>query len=305
MPRRTSRMIIAQITDFHIGYQGPTAPCKNMDRLHQVLNAINTLKRKPDLILATGDLVENPEYWAYDMLRDGLSDLSIPVHFLMGNHDARDPFRKVFPEAEFNDGFLQYTIDNYPVRIIALDTLDPGNHGGAFCSRREQWLKAELDKAPQTPTLIAMHHPPIQSGISWLTAQRHDAWVVRLRSLLSGYNNVVHMIAGHIHRNIYTQFAGTTVSVSEAVAPQVKLELKELDKKNQDGRDLIVQSRPIFSLHHWDGFAMTSHSEAAELGRTLVRYDTAHVNAVKSARERETESPIADRSVQRHSKSAR
>lgn len=298
-------MIIAQITDFHVGFKGPQRACENAVRLEQTLEAMEELGRKPDLILATGDLVEHPETWAYEMLKESLSNISVPIHFLMGNHDAREPFRKVFPKSEFNDGFLQYTIDNNPVRIIALDTLDPGHHGGAFCQRREQWLKSELDKDTETPTLIAMHHPPINTGIAWLTAERNDTWVVRLRTLLSQYNNIVHMIAGHIHRSIYTQFAGTTISVSEAVAPQVKLELKEIDAHQQDNRDLIVRSRPVFSLHHWDGFTMTSHSETTELGKTLVRYDEAHAYAVKMTKDQDDQEIARERSRRLRAKSVR
>lgn len=298
-------MIIAQITDFHVGYQGPNVTCQNADRLEQVLKAINDLRKKPDLILATGDLVEHGEEWAYEMLKQRLSSLSIPIHFLMGNHDARAPFKKVFPQAEFNGGFLQYAINDYPVRIIALDSLDQGHHGGAFCQNREAWLKAELDKDRETPTLIALHHPPIKTGIDWLTAQRNDAWVVRLRSLLTQYNNIVHIIAGHIHRNIYTQFAGTTISVSEAVAPQVKLELETIDADVQDGRDLIVRSNPVFCLHHWDGMRMTSHAETADVGETLVKFDKAHAYAVKMTRDQKLDKPLTEYPVRLRSKSAR
>lgn len=277
-------MIIAQITDFHIGSAGPDKLCENAIRLKQVLYAIDNLGRKPDLILATGDLVEHGEVWAYEMLKDCLSTVSIPIHFLMGNHDARSPFKKTFARAVFNQGFLQYTIEGNPLRIIALDSLDEGQHGGAFCQQREAWLRSELDKRPDTPTLIALHHPPINSGIPWLTAQPNEAWVIRLRTLISRYDNIVHMIAGHIHRNICTRFAGTTISVSEAVAPQVKLELKSIDADVHDGRSLIVRSRPTFSLHQWDGTSMTSHSESADLGETLVKYDEAHAHIVKMAR---------------------
>lgn len=298
-------MIIAQITDFHVGYQGPGQACQNAERLEQVLGAINSLRKKPDLILATGDLVEHGEVWAYEMLKQSLSSLSIPIHFLMGNHDARTPFRKVFPHAELNDGFLQYAVDGHPVKIIALDTLNQGHHGGAFCQKREAWLKAELDKDLDTPTLIALHHPPIKSGIDWLTAQRNDSWVVRLRSLLTQYDNIVHIIAGHIHRNIYTQFAGTTISVSEAVAPQVKLELETIDADIQDGRDLIVRSSPVFSLHHWDGISMTSHAETAHVGETLVKFDKAHAYAVKMTRDQKLDKPLTEYPVRLRSKSAR
>ena len=130
-------MIIAQITDLHIGFGGPDVECMNSKRLKLVIDEMNGMVQRPDLILVTGDLVESGERWAYEKLKKALSDLDYPLYYAMGNHDNRDVFAGVFPEAEFNDGFLQYTIEDAgPVRVIVLDTLKNGFHGGDFCQRR-------------------------------------------------------------------------------------------------------------------------------------------------------------------------
>ena len=46
------------------------------------------------------------------------------------------------------DGFLQYAIEDYPVRLVALDTLIPGEAGGLLCSARLAWVDHVLALAP-------------------------------------------------------------------------------------------------------------------------------------------------------------
>lgn len=266
-------MIIAQISDLHIGYAGEGEACKNKQRLNKVIKSLHNFVRPPDLVLATGDLVEHGELWAYRDLKKALKKLKIPVHMAFGNHDRRAPFLEVFPEYSLVDGFLQYTLEDGPVRIIVLDTLEEGRHGGSFCKNRADWLEARLTEQPDRPTLIALHHPPIKSGIGWLTADPNAPWVKRLQAVISRHDNVKHMAAGHIHRNIYKGFAGTNISVTAAIAPQSKLELAEIDPEKPDGRPMLVEANPGFCLHHWDGDSFTTHSAQSPCGKVLFHYE--------------------------------
>ena len=274
-------MIIAQITDLHIGFHGPEMGCENTKRLESVLAELSTQTRQPDLLLVTGDLVETGANWAYEKLKNTLDDVKFPYYLTIGNHDDREAFSKIFSDENFTDGFLQYTIENWPLRIIVLDTLEPGRHGGAFCKTRAKWLKAELDKAPQRPTLIALHHPPIETGIGWMTASDDDEWVIRLHDVISKYDNIVHIISGHIHRSIFKRFAGTNLSVARAVAPQVALDLAKIDIDTPDNRIMLVDAKAGYSLHEWDGKALTIHNGIAQDGRPILRYDDKHAFIVR------------------------
>ena len=269
-------MIIAQITDLHIGFDGPDATCKNTKRLKLALNELSSHKARPDLVLITGDLVENAENWAYKNLHAILDDFDIPCYLTLGNHDDRTAFAQHFPETEVNEGFVQYTIEDGPLRIIVLDTLKPGYHGGAFCTKRAQWLEDRLAEQPERPTLIAMHHPPIETGIAWMTTSKNAGWVKRLKAVLDKYDNVVQIICGHIHRRITQRFSSSLVSVSGAVAPQVQLDLSPLSPDVPDGRVLLVDAPVEFSLYHWDGEVLTSHAGLAPQGRPIVHFDEAH-----------------------------
>ena len=267
-------LLIGQITDLHLGFDRTMGTGPNVLRLRKVLEALHRLRRRPDALLVTGDLVEHGEHWAYALLKGEMSRSEIPCHFALGNHDDRGVFAEVFDSAPFTpDGYLHYAVEDYaPLRIVVLDTMEPGRHGGAFGDDRAAWLDATLSQAPERPTLLAMHHPPINTGIAWMSADRQDGWVRRLEAVVERHPQVVHMISGHIHCHIQRSFAGRGITVSRAVAPSVKLELAPLDIDVPDGREMIVDDSPGFSLHYWDGEAMTSYSQTASDGRVLVAY---------------------------------
>ena len=274
-------MIIAQITDLHIGFDGPGKPCQNTKRLREVIDEINDLKLQPDFVLLTGDLVESGASWAYENLKTELDALNAPYYLALGNHDNRENFAKIFPDLPLDDGFLQYTIESGDLRVIVLDSMEEGRHGGSFCSKRAAWLDKTLSDDPERPTLIALHHPPIETGIGWMTAHDNDAWVRRLSEVVSRYDNIVQIICGHVHRVIFKSFAGTTVSVAKAVAPPVKLELADINPEEPDERILLVDSPAGYSLHHWKNGQLTTHHATAPHGRPIVRYDERHAFIVK------------------------
>ncbi len=274
-------MILAQISDLHIGYAGQGNVCKNAARLRMVGDALNDLKRPPDIVIATGDLVEHGVEWAYKDLKNVLKQIKAPVYLAFGNHDRRGPFTKIFPKFPYVDGFLQYTVEDHAVRIIVLDTLDENRHGGSFCQARADWLDARLAEQPNRPTVIAMHHPPIRTGIGWLTIKPGAKWVERLNGVLSRYDNVQHIFAGHIHRNIFKSFAGITISVSQAIAPQAKLDLADIDPEVPDGRSLLVDDLPGFCLHFWNGEDITTHSAQAPCGKSLLHYNKKYAYVVR------------------------
>ena len=115
----------------------------------------------------TGDLTDCGLPDEYALLRDMLARRlppGLPVHLIPGNHDRREALieRLHVPHA---DGFVQYAVDDGPVRLVMLDTVVPGAGHGELCERRMVWLDRTLAARPQQPTLIAMHHPPFLCGI--------------------------------------------------------------------------------------------------------------------------------------------
>ena len=265
-------MLIAQITDVHLGFVPDDPDEPNRRRLDGALRALCALDPLPDLLLMTGDLADaGDDDLAYERLKQATADLPFPVYPAVGNHDGRAAFARHFPDF-CAGGFAQYEIGTGAVRILVLDTVEEGRHGGAYCETRADWLETRLAEEPGRPTLIALHHPPIDPGLSWMGENPEAQWVRRLEGVVSAHPNVVAMIAGHLHRPLVTRFAGTILAVCAATAPQLALDLGEIDPDVPDERPLIVDEPPAFALHLWTGRTLVTHFGRAGDDPVLARF---------------------------------
>jgi 3',5'-cyclic AMP phosphodiesterase CpdA len=265
-------MLVAQVTDIHLGFQ-PDDPAElNRRRFDEVIETLLALNPRPDVLLATGDLTENGTLDAYATLKEICDPLPFPVLMALGNHDMRCNFRTVFPAVPVADGFVQYAHDAGPLRIIVLDTLEEGQHGGNFDARRAAWLEAALAQSAK-PTIIVLHHPPIETGSGWMTEDLDAPWVRLLASVIAGKPQVIRLVTGHLHRAIVTAWAGTTLAVCPSTAPQVAIDFRSLDPEAPDGRDMIVAESPGFALHYWTGRDLVTHFGAGGAHPVLARYN--------------------------------
>ncbi len=221
------------------------------------------LRPAPLGIVASGDLTEAGEPEAYaDLCAILREETTLPVFPGLGNHDIRANFVQAFdhPVTRLDDGFVQYAVDlPEGVRLVMCDTLEEGSAGGGFCSNRARWLKTTLDQAPDQPTLIALHHPPILSGIRWMDPAPDEAWIRRLAEVLQGQPQVRALMSGHLHRAFTSQLAGRMVTVAGATDIQLTLDLTEIDLEIADGREILVEEPPAYALHMWRAGELTTH----------------------------------------------
>ena len=267
-------MLIAQVTDIHLGFD-PDNPAEfNRKRLDQVLRHLNDGPNRPDLLLATGDLTEHGDAGSYRRLANAFSICSFPVHMCLGNHDIRQNFCAQFPDAPVVDGFVQYVLEAGGVRIVMLDTLEEGRHGGAFCETRAAWLRATLAEDRATPTIIVMHHPPVEVGIEWMNTHPEEQWVSNFVQAIAAAPNIKGIICGHVHRSISVPWRGTAVAICSSTAPQVTLDLTPIDPEKPDNRPMIIADQPAFALHLWNGRELVSHFDSAGDHVMLAKYDS-------------------------------
>ena len=271
-----ARMLIAQITDLHIGFDRNNPHELNVRRLNMVIDELNERVPRPDLLLVTGDLVENgDDIRAYRHMESLVKRWQGPLLWAVGNHDHRGNFRAVLPEVPVDaDGFIQYELDDGPLRFLVVDTLDEGRHGGMVCERRAKWLRARLREKRDRPTIVVLHHPPVDTGIAWMSALPCEQWVQRLEAVLKPARQVVALISGHVHRPIASSFAGKRLVVAASTAPQVALDLDDVDPQHPDGRALIIADAPAYALHYWDGSALLTHFEIAGPRNVIASYNS-------------------------------
>ncbi|MFL6724643.1 MAG: metallophosphoesterase [Sphingomicrobium sp.] len=269
-------ILVAQVTDLHIGFDRDNPHEMNVRRLNMVIDHLNAMRPKPSLLLVTGDLVESADdIDAYRHMVSLVGRWEGPVMWAVGNHDSREGLRTVLPDVPADEhGFIQYEEDHGGVRWIILDTLDSGRHGGMVCEDRAAWLKKRLRERKDAPTVIVLHHPPVDTGIDWMSALACEAWVQRLEAVVRPAKQVVAMIAGHVHRPIATSFAGKPLAVCASTAPLLALDLEDIDPARPDGRPLIVADAPAYALHYWNGERLLTHFDAAGPRNVLATYDS-------------------------------
>ena len=275
-------MLIAQVTDIHLGFE-PDNPAEfNRKRLDQVLRQLSAMKPRPDMLLATGDLVDRGDSESYRRLRNAFDGCPFPVFYCLGNHDVRENFVQWFPETPTADGFVQYEHETPDLRILFLDTLEEGRHGGAFCETRADWLKVRLAEKPDAKTLIIMHHPPVEVGVEWMNTHPDEPWVRRVAEAIDGHDQIVGIICGHLHRSITAGWRGKTIAICASTAPQVALDLSRIDPEQPDGRPMIIADPPAFALHRWNGQELVSHFDNADEHVVLARFDAKMQDLVRS-----------------------
>jgi 3',5'-cyclic AMP phosphodiesterase CpdA len=252
-------MLLVQITDLHIKRVGASA-YHRMDtaaRLSRCVERLNALTPRPDAVLITGDLTDQGTEDEYRHLAQRLAPLKMPVYLMIGNHDSRGALRAVFDDGYLHTGnpFVQYTVDIGAVRIIALDSQWPQQSAGTLCGARLAWLEQQLDVARDRPVVIALHHPPFDTGIRHMDNMGLEPRArAQLAALVGAHPNIERILCGHLHRSIYTRFAGTVASTTPSTAHQVALDLRE------DALPEFVMEPAAFTLHQWTpAMGLVSH----------------------------------------------
>jgi 3',5'-cyclic AMP phosphodiesterase CpdA len=181
------------------------------------------------------------------------------VHPIPGNHDDRDALREAFadhPGVGAARDHVRYAAECGPLRLLLCDTLLPGSDGGRMDEERRAWLATALED--ERPTLVAMHHPPISTGITEFDAIGLPAGDVdALAGLLRGRPHVLRVAAGHIHRVIASAIGRVPVVVAPSAWRQAALDLRA-------GAPIVLGDDPPGYLLHvlTDDGALATHAVA-------------------------------------------
>lgn len=242
----SARFILAQISDMHIRAQKREDGFDPLARLEAALAAIARFGAQA--IIATGDLVNDERPEEYQALARVLKAAPAPVYLVPGNHDSRELIREFFPDHAYlpGTGHLSYAIDDYPLRIVAIDQICPGETGGLFTTDHAKWLDKTLSRHSRRPTIVALHHPPIAT-YDQLLDKIGLAHAERLGAVLRRHRQVKRVVCGHHHRAVFSQIAHAPLFVCPSTAWTFGLALNP-------GQPLAARSGETdgWALHVWD-----------------------------------------------------
>ncbi len=203
---------ILQITDTHIVSDGSLvsnrletfgALSRLIDRITSIRPQIGTI----DAVVVSGDLSDDGTVESYERFKILLKSLDLPLLVIPGNHDARENMRAAFVDQFTHNGPLNWVNQVGDLTVIGLDTLVEGTGKGTLTAQTLDYLKTTLAEAHNTPILLAMHHPPFQSGIKFMD----DIGLTNrtaFRDVVAAHTGPLRIICGHIHSMMVTDVGG-------------------------------------------------------------------------------------------------
>ena len=239
-------MLIAQLSDPHVVEEGELllGEIDTATFLRAAVEHVNRLDPQPDLVLLTGDLVNEGRPAQYEHLRRLLEPLQAPYHLVPGNHDLTEDLREAFPlQVHGEPGGRADGVLEGPLRVITLDSSRYPEPGGSLDPEQLEWLDQALAAAPDQPTVVAVHHPAFATGIEHMDAMALDAAAsAGLAAVIAQHPQVERVLSGHLHRSINRRFAGTIAMTAPSTAHAVHLDLG-------NGRAAWNHEPPAILLH--------------------------------------------------------
>lgn len=241
-------MLIAQLSDLHVrpGDQLYGGAVNSNAQLSVAVDHLHSLDRRPDLVIVSGDLVDEGRPEEYVEAAKALGRLAIPFLIAPGNHDDRANLRRAFRSHDYLPaaGPMNYCIDDHDLRIVVLDTCKAGSHHGELEESTLSWLELTLLTNREKPTLVVMHHPPFTCGIPYLDRYRLLDFG-KLANLLVGFDNIEAVLCGHVHRTMVRRWAGTVVITCPSTTTEIALQMA------QNAQPQSYSGPSSYLLHQW------------------------------------------------------
>lgn len=172
-----------------------------------LIQAINALPVAPDFVLHTGDVAYDPDPEAYSTVREMLSQIQCPIHYLAGNHDEATALQQSVMGRSEADTLnpLHWDFEHKGVQFVGVDSNGPAEPPAGFVIEAQlEWLDSICSSGDDRPLVIATHHNPVQGGIPWL-----DDWMgiqnadALHQIILKAKHRLLGVFFGHIHQNVH------------------------------------------------------------------------------------------------------
>ena len=252
--RRTRPFLLVQLSDPHVGAEWGDGDSVAM--LAAAVESVRALEPNPDVLLLSGDLADHAVDGEYEQVGELLARIDAPLYVLPGNHDDRAALRRHFGVPGADDQPVQYAADLGPLRLVVLDSKRLGEDRGELDADRLTWLDATLAAAPGVPTLLALHHPPLATGIpAFDDLGLPPADRRALGNVVEAHPQVRRIVAGHMHRTMSAELARRSVLAVPSTYVQSRLDFA--------AHEIQLSDEPSgFAVHALVDGELVSHVQA-------------------------------------------
>ncbi|WP_018685804.1 metallophosphoesterase family protein [Actinokineospora enzanensis] len=215
-------LTLVQLTDTHIMPAGKLMhdTVDTSANLAAALDMVLASAAKVDAFLLSGDLTDNGSPESYRRLaaavRPVAERLGAQVIPAVGNHDERSAFRAELLGTEPSTEDYNAVFDVSGLRVVVLDSSEPGKHDGHLGQAQLEWLGKVLTEPAPRGTVLVAHHPPLPSPVPTVHLLRlRDA--ERLGEVIEGTDTRL-VITGHAHHAGAGAIGGVPVWIGPALA---------------------------------------------------------------------------------------
>ena len=212
---------IVQVTDPHL-FNDPNSELLGINTqasFSQVLTEIQQQHYAYDLVLATGDLVQDSSDNGYLRFCENVKSLEKMVFWIPGNHDFQPKMVEFLTKENVNAG--KHILLGEHWQILLLDSQVQGVPHGQLEPEELAWLQAKLATYPQRYTLVVLHHHLLSTGSRWLD-QHNLRNPHELAGILEPFPRVKAILYGHIHQQVDSSWHGYHVMATPSTCIQFK-----------------------------------------------------------------------------------
>lgn len=171
---------------------------------------------RADLVVVTGDLIQDDSAMAYEHFRRLLGGLELPVYCLPGNHDVPNLMREAVGKPPF---FYCGSVERGNWAVVCLDSCVIGEAGGRVTASELARLDKILQVSRMEHAMVCLHHPPVTMGSRWLDTVGLDNGDELLQRL-SGSERVRLTIFGHVHQDYDANHHGIRIIATPSTCRQ-------------------------------------------------------------------------------------
>lgn len=212
---------IVQITDPHLfkDTNGELLGINTQASFSQVLTEIQQQQYAYDLVLATGDLVQDSSDEGYLHFCESVKALEKMVFWIPGNHDFQPKMFDLLTKD--NISAKKHILLGDRWQILLLDSQISGVPHGQLSEYQLDWLLAKLKEYPQRYSLVVLHHHILSTHSAWLD-QHNLRNAHELAYVLAPFSNVKGILYGHIHQQVDGEWHGYKVMATPSTGIQFK-----------------------------------------------------------------------------------
>lgn len=211
---------VLHVTDPHLfaDKAGELRGTVSYSSLAQVLDHYQKGAWHADLVMATGDLVQDDTAEAYQHFRRLLESLELPVACIPGNHDVRPLMQSALSDEPFSY-CPDLRIGNW--LLASVDSCVDGKAGGHVSEADLERLRAAIAGSDAEHIAVFLHHPPVPMGSRWLDSVGLEN-AGAMMDQLQGDDRVRLAVFGHVHQAYDASHGGVRLIGTPSTCTQFK-----------------------------------------------------------------------------------